>query len=229
VPHGSSPATYAIKPSQLKALKKAKLYFTIGVPFEEHYFDRIKAATPNLKIVDSGRYVRRFPLSHDGQTHPDPHIWLAPPYVMSIARVIVQELCKIDPAHSANYLSNYELFIQRLAKLDSQIFAKLLHLKKRSFIVYHPSFGYFARVYGLRQIAIEQEGKSPKAKELEKLIELAKKEGIATIFIEPQFPKRSAELLARKIGAKIEVIDPLAPDWEANIKRIADAISHQDH
>ena len=229
VPHGSSPATYAIKPSQLRALKEAKLYFTIGVPFEEHYLDRIKASAPHLKIIDSGRYVKRFFLSHDGQTHPDPHIWLAPPYVMSIARVVTEELCKIDPNHATNYLQNYQTFIQNLAKIDSEIFTQLLPLKKRSFIVYHPSFGYFAKVYGLRQIAIEHEGKSPRAKELEKLIKRAKKEGITTIFIEPQFPRRSAELLARKIGAKIEVIDPLAPDWEANIKRIADAISHQDH
>ncbi len=224
IPKGASPATYSLKPSTLQKIKQATLYFTIGVPFEQMWMDRIKSANPNLGIVDCGAYTRRFPLSHEGHHHLDPHIWLAPNYVIQITRKIAESLSLQNPKKSALYLRNYQKFAARVAAIDSKIFSMRLASSKSAFLVYHPSFGYFARVYHLRQLAIEHEGKEPKPKELLALVRKAKALGISTIFIEPQFPTKSAQLLARRIGAKVVVIDPLAYDWEAHMLRIARAI-----
>ncbi|MRI58706.1 MAG: cation ABC transporter substrate-binding protein [Epsilonproteobacteria bacterium] len=226
LPPGASPATFAPKPSTILKLKKSKLYLTIGVPFEQALLSRIE--TPS---VDMGRYLKRFAMDHHHEEHDheglDPHLWLSPPHIMLLARATLQEAIHLDPKAKETFLHNYRTFIKELGALDAKIYKKILRSSTKSFLVYHPSFGYFAKVYDLRQIAIEQEGKEPKPKELMELVKLAKKERIETIFIEPQFPKKSALFLAKKLGAKVVTIDPLAYDLLSNLEKIADAVSRR--
>ena len=230
IPPGASPATYSLKLSDLKIIKKAKYYFTIGVPFEKANIPRIKSINPNLKLIDTTKYIRLYPMqAHHKEHHHrglDPHVWLAPNLVIQIARSMLDTLLQIDAAHSELYLNSYERFAKEVIALDKEIYNRLINIKNRSFLVFHPSFGYFARSYNLEQIAIEQEGKEPKIKDLLKLLQKAKIKGIKKVIIEPQFPKRSAKLIAQKLGASIVVIDPLAYNWQESLKRLADAISH---
>ncbi len=224
---GNSPATYSVKPKQLQMLKNSKIYFSIGVPFEKAWLKRFKSVNPNLKIVDMGKYVKRFPMEEgqkDKHQGLDPHIWLSPPLVALQARAILEEVIKLDRKNSSFYIKNYKKFIQEIVDIDTQIIQMMQNLKRKKFFVFHPSFGYFARVYGLKQIAIEKEGKSPKAQYLKKVANIAKKEHIKVIFIEPQFPKRSALLIARMTNAKVQTINPLAFEWDKNILEVAKAI-----
>ncbi|WP_281951426.1 metal ABC transporter solute-binding protein, Zn/Mn family [Nitrosophilus kaiyonis] len=235
VPPGSSPATYSVKPQQLLSLKKAKIYFSTGVPFEKAWLKRFKSANKSLKIVDIGKYIKKFPMQehhHEGEHEHhhehekilDPHIWLSPPLVILQARVILEEICKIDPKNKDFYLKNYQKFSNELTNLDTKIFKKLFNLKKREFIVYHPSFGYFARSYNLKQIAIEKEGKEPTIKYLKRVIDIAKKKNIKVVFVEPQFSKKSAKFIASKIGGEVLEIDPLNENWDKNILKVVEAI-----
>ena len=232
IPPGASPATYSLKPSALQTMKKAQYYFTIGVPFEKANIPRIKSANPNLKLIDTTKYIRLYPMQahHDHEDHHhrglDPHVWLAPNLAIQIARSMLDTLLQIDPTHKELYLDNYNRFAKEAIALDTEIYSKLIDIKNRSFLVFHPSFGYFARSYNLEQIAIEQEGKEPKIKDLLHLLQKAKIQGIKKVIIEPQFPKRSAKLIAKKLKAKVIVIDPLAYDWPKSLKSLADAISH---
>ena len=224
IPPGASPATYSLKPSELQKVKSATLYFTIGVPFEKAWLKRFASANSKLSFIDCAKYVRKYPLQ--GHTsHLDPHIWLAPNYVMQIERAMLDAIIAIDRMHAKEYLQNYKNFIQKVATIDTKIYRLFLQKAPKAFLVYHPSFGYFARSYGVRQIAIEKEGKEPKIKELLVLIDKAKKMHIHTIFIEPQFPKKRALFLAKRIGAKVVTIDPLAYNWSENIVKVACAIS----
>ena len=88
-------------------------------------------------------------------------------------------------------------------------------------MVFHPAWGYFARAYGLSQIPIELEGKEPKPAQLKKLIQEARDRNVKIIFLQPQFSARSAEQVAREIGGEVVTVDPLAFDWEANMKEVA--------
>ena len=232
IPPGASPATYSLKPSDLQTIKKAQYYFTIGVPFETANISRITSANPNLKLIDTTKYIRLYPMQapHDHKDHHhkglDPHVWLAPNLAIQIARSMLDTLLQIDPTHKELYLDNYNRFAKEAIALDTEIYSKLIGIKNRSFLVFHPSFGYFAKSYNLEQIAIEQEGKEPKIKDLLHLLQKAKIKGINKVIIEPQFPKRSAKLIAKKLKAKVIVIDPLAYDWPKSLKSLADAISH---
>ncbi len=225
IPKAASPVTYTPKPSDLAQLKSSQLYFTIGVPFEKANLPRFKSINPHMKIVDMSQYVAKFPIAHHHEHEHeslDPHTWLAAPQLMLLARATLQALTELNPTKTAHYLKNYEKIIQNLATFDAMIYSKLASSKMKKFLVYHPSFGYFAKVYGLKQIAIEEEGKEPSAAHLTHLMHEAK--GAKLLIVEPQFPKRSAQLLARKLGLQIVTIDPLAPNPLKTIEKVTNAL-----
>ncbi|NPA81057.1 MAG: zinc ABC transporter solute-binding protein [Epsilonproteobacteria bacterium] len=227
LPPGASPATYSVKPAQLKALKDANVYFSIGVPFEKAWLNKFVSVNPLMRVEDLAQDIKKIPMEegeHEGNL--DPHVWLSPPLVILESRVILKTLISLDPKNADIYMKNYEKFVSELGSLDMKIMSILKDLKKREFIVFHPSFGYFAKAYNLTQIAIEREGKEPSAKYMQRVIKKAKELEIKRIFVEPQFPKRSAEYIAKKLKGEVVTIDPLAEDWEKNILKIARAIGN---
>ncbi len=240
IPPGASPATYSPKPSQLKAIRDASIYFTIGVPFEKNWLDRFKSINPTLKIVDTTRNITKMPMSHGLEAHEheaheghrheglDPHVWLNPALVAKMTEVIKETFVEEDPKNSAFYEKNYQRFLHDIERLQQQIAAKLSALKQKDFIVFHPSFGYFAKAFGLHQIAIEKEGKEPSLRYMKRIIDFARKHEIKTIFVEPQFSQKSARYIARAIGGKVVSIDPLAYEWEKNMLEIAESFEKAD-
>jgi len=231
---GQSPHTYEPGPKQMYELSQAKLYFRIGVDFEKVWMERISKINPNMKVVDTRRGIELLPMKthHDhgphrphGQGLKDPHIWLSLRLVKIQAETIYEALATEDPAHRAYYLENLKAFDRDLDKLDREIAQSLKKAKSRKFMVFHPAWGYLARDYGLEQTPIEIEGKEPTAKDLIRIIEEAKEEGIGIIFVQKQFSKTSAETVARAIGGKVVHIDPLARDYLKNMKAIADRLA----
>ena len=93
-------------------------------------------------------------------------------------------------------------------------------------MVFHPSWGYFAKAYGLIQLTIEIEGKDPKPKALQKIISQAQKEGIKAIFTQQEFSDKSARVIARELGINVIKETPLAKDWSANLIKKANAIAN---
>ena len=225
VPTGSSPATYAPKPSQLKALNKASLYFSIGVAFEKSWLPRFTSINSQMKVIDTSAGITKRSLSHHHEEHHheglDPHIWLSPRLVMIQAKTILDALLLADPSHKKQYQKNYESFILKLKKIDRQIAEIVSPLKQKSFIVFHPSFGYFADDYGLKQVAIEKEGKEPSLRHIKRVIDYAKEHNIKTIFVAPQFSKKAATQIAKQVGASVVTIDPLSEDWQSNLLKVA--------
>ncbi len=232
---GLSPATYEPTPRQMAALSNADAYYRIGVAFENAWMPKIIARQPALKIYDArdGVTLRDMSPSHrhaDEEHHPhdhgdkDPHIWLDPQRVTIMAQGILRMLIELDPAHAEDYRRNHTAFVARLEQLDRELAQTLAPIEHRAFMVFHPSWGYFAERYGLTQIAIEQEGKTPGARSLSLLIQQAKKQGIRVIFTQKQFSTRYAQAIARAIGANVVSIDPLAADYFDNLLRVASAI-----
>lgn len=231
---GASPATYEPKPSQMAALNRAAIYFSIGVPFEHTWLDRIASANPALTIVKTDEGIRKIPMaSRTGHGHGsaeshdhdhgglDPHIWLSPPLVIRQAEQITRALTAADPDNHALYSQNAGKFIESITALHREIQTITARIPQKAFIVFHPSWGYFAQTYGFEQIAMEMEGKEPKPQQLEEIIRTARKKQIRTVFIQPQFSKKSARLLAGEIQGKVATLDPLAENWAENLKNAA--------
>jgi len=234
---GNSPHTYEPKPSQMKEIAQATLYFAIGVEFENVWLDKFKDLNQKMQIVDLSEGIEKLPMTahHDedpADTHSkeqqgtDPHIWTSPENVKIIALHIYEALVKTDPANESYYKQNYTTFLSLIEKTDSKIKSILsVKAKGTKFMVFHPSWGYFAKAYGLVQLPVEAEGKAPKPRELIALIKEAREEEVKAIFTQPEFSDSSAKIIASELGIPVIKVSPMAPDWSENLIKIAKAIA----
>ena len=225
---GSSPHTYEPKPSQMQQIAKAKLYLAIGVEFEKVWLPKFHDLNPKLPIVDTSRGItRRIMQEHhpdpgEKATHPDPHVWTTPTNVRIIAKNILTALTQADPSHAEAYQKNYQAFLQTIDQTDAKIRSLLSEVPKGTkFMVFHPSWGYFADAYGLVQLPVQVAGKSPKPRELVALIQQAKKEHVRAIFTQPEFSDKMAQVMAHELHIPVRKISPMAPDWSTNLIRLA--------
>lgn len=138
---------------------------------------------------------------------------------------MARALIATDPQNSGDYTANLEQLNRELDALDRKIATQLQPYAGATFFVFHPSFGYFAKRYGLHQEAVEVEGKSPTPKQLSSLIAEAKDDGVKVIFVQPQFDSRSSEVIAGAIGGEVVPLDALAEDVTGNLETIADRIT----
>ena len=244
---GASPASYEPRPRQMAAIAKTHIYFAIGVPFENVWLSKIASSNPKMTVVQTDHGIQKSVMAgshhHGGDANPqdtdqnfknehdrdpgilDPHIWLSPPLVMIQARSILAALQKADPAHRSDYETHYKAFITEISELDAELKKIFTGKHGLQFMVFHPSWGYFADAYGLKQIPVEVEGKNPKPAQLKELIEYATQKDIKVIFVQPQFSTKSAEVIARGIGGQVIFADPLAEDWALSLRNVAQKIS----
>jgi zinc transport system substrate-binding protein len=217
---GASDEDVSLSPRQVFALENVQLYVAVGhpaFPMEARYIRPFLARHPEVRVVDmSGN-------SHEG----DPHVWVSPETMTVAARNVAAALEGMDPTHGAGYRKNLARFLEDAGRLDREVRARLSAPgASRVFLVYHPSWGYFARRYGLEQIAIEAEGKEPGAAQLIQLIDRARREHATVVLVPEGFPRNSARVIADAIGGRVVSADPLAPDWEATLLRVAEVLSH---
>lgn len=237
VPQGFEPEDYEPRPQQLKALTHARLYLAIDVPFELTWLKKFQEINPDMKMIFTNTGIKKMAISpcEHGHHHAfspftigDPHIWLSPKLVQTQARNIRDAFIEIDPKNANVYRKNYQQFVNQIHQLDRQIislFNKNKTKKERFFFVFHPSLGYFAKDYGLTQVPVEKEGKSPTLKQLNELVALAAQHHIKVIFITPEYAPKEAEVIAKAIKGKTQVINPLSEAWLENMKHIASAIA----
>lgn len=243
VPAGASPHTYEPKPKEMTELSKADVYFAVGEPSEHVWLDKFKSMNKKMIIADTSKGIEKLEMAEhhhheekgehgheeehgDEDGHQkDPHIWLDPLLVVKQAKVMTDALSSADMTNAAFYKGNYEKFAKELTDMDKSISAILKNTASRKFMVFHPSWGYFAKRYSLQQISVEVEGKSPKAKELAELIKTAKKEKLKVIFAQPQFSAKDVQTIAKETGAKVVVINPLAENWAESLLNTAKVLS----
>ncbi|BAF72020.1 metal ABC transporter solute-binding protein, Zn/Mn family [Sulfurovum sp. NBC37-1] len=237
---GNSPHTYEPKPSQMKEIAKADLYFAIGVEFEKVWLPRFKDLNGKMQIIDLTQGITKLPMQahehhgeHTGHKHEemgysslDPHVWTSPSNVRIIAKNIYNALAKADPENKEYYRQNLDSFISKINETDRKIKAILAKTPKGTkFMVFHPSWGYFAHEYNLVQLPVEVEGKSPKPRELIALIKEAKVEKIKAIFTQPEFSDAAAQTMAKELKISVIKVSPLSEKWSENLLNIARAIA----
>lgn len=229
VPEGSDPHTFEPKPGTLKDFSKAEIYFTDSSGLDKNWLSRFKGVNSKVKILalDSGIQFESLDDHHHERETLDPHLWVSLKNVQIILKNMLAVLTQYDPQGKAFYVENFNMYMEELVSLSDSIesLSKKLPEEKKTFMVFHPSFGYFARDYGFKQLCIEADGKEPKPKDLQHLIQEAKKSKIQSIFIMPNFSKRSAETIAKSLNANVVTLNPLVYDFEKAIKILLETLS----
>lgn len=231
VPPGASPATYEPLPRQIARLEESVAYFMAGhIGFESSWMKRITAANPNMALYDLSEgieLIRGEDSNLTDQNHPggvDPHTWMSPWRVKTIAENIYRAMVEIDPDGEEIYQANYIRFREDLDSLDQTIRRLLQDFQGRSFVIFHPALTYLASDYGIEQVAIEWEGKEPSPGYLMDLIDQAKKENVKVVFVQEQFDMDNARAVADELDGKIVRINPLDENWKTSMGKIVEAL-----
>ena len=221
VPPGASPHTYEPTTSRMMALDRAKMYAKVGsgIEFELVWMDKLVAINKEMLVIDcsKGIEIREAAGEHGAM---DPHIWMSPLNAQIMVQNICRGLVQVDPPNEAYYEKNRNSYLQELTGLTRDIRDGLSGVASRTFLVYHPAFGYFAREYNLTLLPIEAEGKEPTAAGIAHSIEQAREHNVKVIFASPQFNPQSAGVIAEAIGGRVVFIDPLAGDYITNMHRL---------
>jgi zinc transport system substrate-binding protein len=231
---GQDPHTFESSPQQVVALGRAAVFFKIDMPFEAVILEKVQEGNKQLAVVDATNGIGKLPLigpsceksGHDG--HPvcytdelDPHVWLSPPLLKTMAANIAEGLCRADPAHKREYQRNLASLVRRLDTLHEQVGRKLAPYRGRAFYVFHPGFAYFADAYSLKEEAVQVGGQAPTAKQLLALIAKARAEGVKTVFVQPEFDPQSVQVVADALGGQVVQINGLGENVIADIEDIA--------
>ena len=233
VKQGQNPATYEPTPIQISKLGNTSAFFSIGVPFEYAFLKQISSNLPNLNLVDTSEGIVKRKISEhtheedsESENHsiienPDPHIWMSPVLVQKQALIILKTLTDIKPESSDYFTENYNQFILDLDAVHLELTKVLADLKGSTMFVYHPSFGYFADLYGLHQLAIEEAGKEPSPRILEKIIKQIIADNVKIIFVQPEFQNSSINVISKATGAAVISVNPLSYNYLENLRYIA--------
>jgi zinc transport system substrate-binding protein len=225
---GQNPHNYEPTPRQIKGLAGAGAWILSGAEFEITLRPKVEKLFPALPIVDgaAGVVLRRLDNDGDDGEHGefDRHTWLGREPAKILAAHVRETLIALDSPGAAFYADNYDRLVREIDAEFDLLRRDLAPLRGTNIFVYHPSFGYFLDEFDLKQQAVETGGKTPGPRELSRLIALAQREQPAAIFVQAQFPVSAARTVADAVGAVTVSLDPLAPDWLANIRRMGTAL-----
>lgn len=228
---GQSPETFEPSPKLMSLYSKSDIFFTIGLPFEQVWIDRVASLNKDILVINTQPdkdsltdHIEKATVSSEHHHSWDPHTWLSPVLFLQQAKIILHELIAKSPENKSYYYSNYNELKHDINVMHDMFSKAFKETSKANFITFHPAFSYFARQYGLTQISIEMDGKDPSAKQVAQVINRMKKEKVAYLLIEKQFNQTIPVTIANSVGAKILVIDPLALDYLMNMRDVADKI-----
>lgn len=238
VGEGQSPHSYDPSPQQMDRLSKAGAWILSGTDFEIGLIPKINAQFPDLLLVDSTEGITFRMIEehhhegdleleeaeHENGINIDKHTWLGRDPAKIMASHILKILVQVDPAGSDIYEANYLSLVKDIDTEFDDIKLSLSAFSGETVLVFHAAFGYFLDEFNLHQEAIETGGKEPTPKVLKKMIDEARADNAPAIFVQEQFPVRAAKTVADAVGAEVVFLDPLDPDWLANIKTMGDAL-----
>lgn len=220
---GGDPETYDPSMSHLLNVEKSMAYFRVGdIGFEDAIIERVKLSCPDLPIIDSSEGIERISGTHEGGE--DPHVWGSVNNARVMAANMLEAVCRLDTANARTYRANYNTLIARLDSVDSAIRESLASIHSRTFVVWHPSLSYFARDYGLKQIALGSEHKERTPESLKTLLDSASRSG-AVIFMVEGADDRAARMAREELRLPVHQFNLQTYDWADELLGVAKALA----
>lgn len=212
--------SYSPRPSDLIAVRKARVLLQIGVGLEVWVSSLVRnSGNAELLIVTTSNGIALLrdrngdiePVAGNDHRAGNPHVWLDPENAKIMMRHITEAFITVDPEHAPQYRQNQADYLRQLDQLQTELIDRLRRLPDRRIVVHHPAWPYFARRFGfkIRGEITTQSGAEPSARHIQELIVAIRKDRIRVIVSEPQLNQRIPELLERETGARIVVLTPL--------------------
>ncbi len=242
-PTGKDPESFSPTPADLAALASTRLFFRVGLAVEERFAKNIASIAPKSRSVDLCENVELLPNpcghshsetdgDHSSHSHScscsnselDPHVWTSPGVARRLVEQATAALCEASPENAEFFRTNAATLDAELAALQTELSTRLAPFKDRTFVVFHPAYGYFANEFHLTQRAVESQGKAPRPRELAELIETAREAGVRATIVQPEFDRAAAQVVAKEIGAELIVHSPLEKDYFVNLRTLTDAL-----
>ncbi len=221
---GSEPHDLELSPRELDNLRDARLVVYVGAGFQpglERGLETVES--PDLRPLDVTREMRLLEGQEDehadeheaegeGQQHSrDPHVWLDPVLMGEIVSTVRDEVVRIDPNGRRVYEANARRYQRELEALDEEFRRGLEGCRRKEVVTSHAAFGYLTERYGLEQVAIS--GISPEAepspRRLQEIVRFAREHDVEVIYFETLVDPRVAQTIAREVGAKTMVLNPI--------------------
>lgn len=226
---GAEPHDLELKPQQVADVQEADL-----VIYQEHFQEAVdttveQASRSKDDTIDVASLVKLDAASEDGHDHEseddhdheseeghdhgdtDPHVWLDPANMRTVAESVATQLATVDPAHADAYRSNADELIAEIELLETRFGDGLAQCRTRSIVTSHAAFHYLAKRYELTQIPIAglDPTNEPSPSQLADITQLVRKERITTIFTEELVSPAIADTIARETGATTATLDPI--------------------
>ena len=160
---------------------------------------------------------------HEGHDHhhdmsADPHFWLDPTRMAKAATLVGDKLAEADSAHADVYKANAKALADELNTLSDTLVNKTSSCKVKTFVTAHTAFGYLADRTGLTQVGISglDPESSPSPARLAEIAQIAKEQGVTTIFTEALIDPKVAQTLADDLGISTAVLDPIESQTDSS-------------
>jgi zinc transport system substrate-binding protein len=228
VPPGANPHTFEPTAKGAISAVQADVWFRMGEPSENRVLKAIEAHNPELRVVDmrQGLPLLGHVCDHPGCTHDgsDPHYWLSPMLARRMAIRMASVLSRRFPEHRQLYTENLRALLRDLNALDRDLKQQLAPFRGDALLVSHAALAYFCRDYGLRQIALEVEGREPSPRQLVQIVEQAKEDRVRRVIVQEAFNPKGGELVAEQLDVPICRFDPLERDLIQNLRDLGNCI-----
>jgi len=235
IPAGASPHTFEPKPSQIKKIAAARVFFMIGAGLEI-WAEKFTAAagkdlmtvtlSDGIKLIDSIEPAHAHDDDHgepsvrpytepahsaDNAAMANPHIWLDPVIAQSMVARIVTVLCSLDAIHADHYRRQGEVYLKSLKALDQEIRLAVSGFALKKYVAFHAAWDYFAKRYGLEPVGVIETapGRNPTPKRIKQIIADIQKYHIRAVFAEPQLNPKVALVIAKEAGVQVLLLDPM--------------------
>ena len=215
-PPGAEPHDVELTPRDVEKIQNADLVLYLGSGFQPALEHAVEGRSgPSLDLLDGQKLLTG---ADEEQGAYDPHVWLDPSRFAAMVTLIGAQLHR-EPAAAR--------LVAKLEALDSELADGLAHCRRHEIVTSHAAFGYLAKRYGLKQLALT--GLSPEAepspRDLEALVDEVRRTDATTVFFETLVSSKLAETVAREAGAKTAVLDPLEGLTEDEVAAGADYFS----
>lgn len=223
----SNPEEYESDRNIMAVIERSDAYFTIGnIGFEAAITDKARANYSQVRIFNNSDGIfnsdscEHSPVADSGG---DPHVWTSARNAKLIAANMLKAIIELDPKHERYYSKRYQTLVAGIDSLDRELSHTLDGKQGEAFAVWHPSLGYFARDYGLRQVTLNP--RQPRPATPAELDGIAMRKKAKIVFCQDDFdPPHAIETMKQMNLPQIH-INTMSYDWEGQMRLLAATIA----